>query len=147
MTTQLSKMFSDETLAQEYLEFRRWRNNIECPECLSSKRITDRKDVYYRCNACKLDFTVRTGTIFKRSHIKPNKLVHAFYLFVISQKCISSAKLSRELGITQKSAWLLLRRILKVCGGHEDVVTGFNVSRELNRTVDKVLSYKPKPCV
>lgn len=31
------------------------------------ERITSRKGGYYRCNACQVDFTVRTGTIFERS--------------------------------------------------------------------------------
>lgn len=31
-------------------------------ECKDKGRITTRKDGFYRCNACKLDFTVRTGT-------------------------------------------------------------------------------------
>ena len=63
-TFKLFEMFPDEQTAREYLEGRLWPSGPICPECKSGERITTRKSGFYRCNACKLDFTVRTGTIF-----------------------------------------------------------------------------------
>jgi hypothetical protein len=40
----------------------------------------------------------------------------AIYLFVTSQKGVSSLQLSKEIGITQKSAWFMLQRIREACG-------------------------------
>ena len=37
------------------------------------------------------------------------------YLFVTSRKGIPSLQLSKEIGITQKSAWFLLQRIRESC--------------------------------
>jgi hypothetical protein len=39
------------------------------------------------------------------------------YLLVTARKGISSIQLSKELGITQKSAWFVLHRLREVCGG------------------------------
>jgi transposase-like protein len=115
-TFQLFQMFPDEESARTYLEGRLWPQGCKCPACKSGERITTRKGGYYRCNACKLDFTVRTGTIFERSHIPLHKWVYAMYLMVTARKGISSLQLSKEIGITQKSAWFMLGRLREACG-------------------------------
>ena len=115
-TFQLFKLFPDAESARLYLESRLWPNGVRCPICASSERITARKGEYYRCNACSEDFTVRTGTIFERSHVPLHKWLYAMYLLVTARKGISSIQLSKEIGITQKSAWFVLQRIREACG-------------------------------
>src|SRR5208282_1461133 len=78
-TFKLFELFPDEPSARKYLEGRLWKDGVICPECKSKERITTRKDGFYRCNACKLDFTVRTGTIFERSHVPLHKWLYAMY--------------------------------------------------------------------
>lgn len=68
-TFELFKLFPDAESARVYLESRLWPNGCRCPVCGLGERITTRKGGYYRCNQCKEDFTVRTGTIFERSHL------------------------------------------------------------------------------
>lgn len=89
-TFKLFEMFPDVETARKYLESRLWPNGATCPTCKSKERITTRKGGYYRCNVCKLDFTVRTGTIFGRSHVPLHKWLYAMYLLVTSRKGISS---------------------------------------------------------
>jgi transposase-like protein len=119
-TFQLFNKFPDVESARKYLESRLWPNGPVCPTCKGNKRITTRKDGFYRCNACKLDFTVRTSTIFERSHVPLNKWLYAMYLLITSRKGISSMQLAKEIGITQKSAWFVLQRLREACG---DAVT------------------------
>jgi transposase-like protein len=116
-TFELFKMFPDQETARVYLESRLWPNGPQCPVCGLGERVTVRKGGYYRCNQCSEDFTVRTGTIFERSHIPLHKLIYAMYLLVTSRKGISSLQLSKEIGITQKSAWFMLHRLREACGG------------------------------
>ncbi len=116
-TFQLFRMFPDEESARKYLEGRLWPDGVKCPVCHRGDNITERKGGFYRCNHCKEDFTVRTGTIFERSHIPLHKWVYAMYLLVTARKGISSLQLSKEIGITQKSAWFLLGRLREACGG------------------------------
>lgn len=118
-TFQLFEIFPNEESAREYLEGRLWRQGPTCPECKSSERITTRSGGFYRCNACKLDFTVRTGTIFERSHIPLHKWLYAMYLLVTARKGISSMQLSKEIGVTQKSAWFMLCRLREACRAPE----------------------------
>lgn len=121
-TYQVFQMFPDEAAARTYLENRRWSNGVHCPSCGEAKRITPRKGGFYRCNACKVDFTVRTGTIFERSHIPLNKWIYAMYLIVTARKGISSLQLGKEIGVTQKSAWFMLQRIREACGNDPSVL-------------------------
>ena len=123
-TFKLFELFPDEASARKYLEARLWPSGVICPECKSGARITTRKDGYYRCNACKFDFTVRTGTIFERSHVPLHKWVYAMYLLVTARKGISSLQLAKEIGITQKSAWFVLHRLREACGEHLDKLRG-----------------------
>ena len=115
------KQFPDENAARLYLEARRWKGKPVCPHCNKSDRVQVRKVVgYFRCLACKEDFTVRTGTIFERSHIPLDKWLYAMYLISTARKGVSSMQISKELGITQKSAWFMLQRIREACGNDPD---------------------------
>jgi transposase-like protein len=116
-TFELFDLFPDEETARIYLEGRLWPSGPVCPTCLAADRITTRKGGYYRCNACQLDFTVRTGTIFDRSHVPLHKWVYAMYLLVTARKGISSLQLAKWIGVTQKTAWFVLGRLREACGG------------------------------
>lgn len=116
-TFQLFQMFPDEEAARIHIEKQRWPNGTVCLQCGSLDRIKLRKAIgHYRCNACRFDFTVRTGTIYERSHIPLHKWLYAMYLLVTARKGISSMQLAKEIGITQKSAWFMLGRLREACG-------------------------------
>lgn len=119
-TFRLFATFPDEESARQYLEGRLWANGVKCPECKGTERITVRKDGFYRCNADKLDFTVRTGTIFERSHIPLHKWLWAMYLLVTARKGVSSPQLGKKIGITQKSAWFMMQRLREACSQNGD---------------------------
>jgi transposase-like protein len=117
-TFELFAMFPDQETARVYLEGRLWPDGPTCPVCGLGERITARKGKpgFFQCVQCKEDFTVRTGTIFERSHVPLHKWVYAMYLLVTARKGISSLQLSKEIGITQKSAWFVLHRLREACG-------------------------------
>jgi transposase-like protein len=117
-------MFPDQETARVYLESRLWPNGPRCPVCGLGERITARKEGFYRCNQCKEDFTVRTGTIFERSHVPLHKWIYAMYLLVTARKGISSMQLAKEIGITQKSAWFVLQRLREACGSKLERLQG-----------------------
>ena len=72
---------------------------------------------YYWCRqGCNKEFTVRTGTVFERSHIPLDKCLLAMYMVVTARKGISSLQLSKELSITQRSAWFMLGRLREALG-------------------------------
>ena len=145
-TFQLFALIPDAETARLYLEARLWPNGTVCPTCGGQDRITVRKGGFYRCNKCKLDFTVRTGTIFERSHIQLHKWIYAMYLVVTARKGISSLQLAKEIGITQKSAWFMLQRLREACSGKGGKLNGiveideaFIGGKEANRHESKKL--------
>ncbi len=123
-TFQLFEMFPDQESARIYLEKRLWPNGVRCPVCGLGERITKRKGGFYRCNQCKEDFTVRTGTIFERSHVPLHKWIYAMYLVVTARKGISSMQLAKEIGVTQKTAWFVLGRLREACGENFEKLRG-----------------------
>jgi len=108
------KKFSTEYKAFMYLEKVRWSDGIVCPFC--GEKITyncNRKGErgYHECSKCHKVFTVRTGTIFERSHVPLTKWLYACYKVIAARKGISSVQLAVEIGVTQKTAWFMLQRI------------------------------------
>ena len=123
-TLELFSLIPDAETARLYLESRLWPNGVTCPTCAGRERITNRKGDFYRCNRCETTFTVRTGTIFERSHVPLHKWVYAMYLVVTARKGISSMQLAKEIGVTQKTAWFMLQRLREACSGKMDKLSG-----------------------
>lgn len=117
------KRFPDADVARRYLEARRWPQGAFCQACGSAERIQTRKlPGYFRCLSCKTDFTVRTGTLLERSHVPLDKWIQALYLRATAPNGISSPQLAREIGVTQKTAWSMLKRLREAdgCDGNND---------------------------
>src|SRR5205085_2657010 len=70
-------------------------------------------------------FTLKTGTIFEESPIPLEKWLPAAWLVINCKNGISSYELSRDLKVTQKSAWFMLHRIrLAMQGGTFEKMSG-----------------------
>src|ERR1039458_7795694 len=120
-TFQVFQMFPDAESARLFLESRIWPDGVICPSCKGMGNITTRKDGFYRCNPCQLDFTIRTGTIFERSKVPLNKWLYSMYLLVTARKGISSLQLAKEIGVTQKTAWFILGRLREACSTPDSI--------------------------
>lgn len=111
--------FHSEEAAFAHLEKIVWADGIVCPHCGGTERITSVKANaakrirlgLKRCGQCKLQFTVKVGTVFEHARIPLNKMLQAVYLMTSSKKGISAHQLHRVLEITYKSAWFLAHRI------------------------------------
>jgi transposase-like protein len=125
-TFQLFEKFPDEATAREYLEKRLWKNGPQCPKCKGAKNVSVRtgKDGFYMCNQCRFEFSVRTGTIFGRSHVPLHKWLYAMYLLVTARKGISSMQLAKEIGVRQGTAWFILQRLREACGAQQSRLKG-----------------------
>ena len=110
---ELLKTFSTEHKAVKWLEETRWKGRPVCPKCNSIENIKVRKahKHAYFCDPCRYKFTVKSNTIMHGSNMPVQKWAIAIYYILTARKGISSLQLSKELGITQKSAWFMLQRI------------------------------------
>lgn len=114
---QVADMFRDEDRARHWLELQRWPHGPCCPECGSlnvQSRIRHRT-MTHRCRDCpeKTFFSLRKGTVMEGSKLPYRVWAIGIYLFMTNIKGISSMRLHRELGISQKAAWFMLHRLRK----------------------------------
>ena len=118
------KSFPNETSAIKYIEGLRWADRIICPHCDSERTSRMKDSQYHQCKDCRKKFTVRTGTVFERSHIPLDKWLYAMYILQTARKGVSSLQLSKELGITQKATWFMLHRLREACNVEADRIDG-----------------------
>ena len=116
--------YPDEQSAIDFLEEERWPNGATCPHCESPRTTHLPKYNRHQCNACRKQFTVRTGTVFYNSRVPLHKWLYAMFLIHISRKGVSSCQLAREIGVTQKSAWFMLHRIRESMDPDGQVLSG-----------------------
>ena len=114
-TRQFFQRFPDDKTAEAWFIKRRWPEEVCCPYCgVTNVQIgCKHKTMPFRCREkeCGKHFSIKTGTFMQSSKIGYQNWLYAFYLFATNLKSVSSMKLHRELGITQKSAWHLAHRI------------------------------------
>ena len=117
---ELFARFPDDATAEAWFETQRWGAPGQpsyCPSCGSTERLRptpSRRPLPYWCGACRSYFSVKTGTVMHRSRLGYQQWVIAIYLWATSLKGVSSMKLHRDLGITQKSAYFLAQRLRAV---------------------------------
>lgn len=111
----LVKAFPDEQTCINHLENLRWNGGVVSPFDETSK-VYKCKGNKYRCKNTGKYFNVKTNTIFDNTKLGLQKWFLAIYIVTSHKKGISSLQLSRDLDITQKSAWFMLQRIRKCFG-------------------------------
>ena len=109
---QLADLFPTEDAAREWFESRIWPSGRCCGHCGSLRTCeASHARMPYWCSDCRSYFSVRTGTVLESSKLPLRKWAFAIYLEITSLKSVSSMKLHRDLGISQKAAWFMLHRI------------------------------------
>lgn len=125
--TDVARFLTDEAAAQQALADLRWPDgNVVCPLCEGGKKVYEVKYVrrdartgevmptvrkQWKCGACRKKFSVTSKSIFEGAHITVGQWIFAIYMMCGSKKGISASQLSRELGITVKSAWFMCHRV------------------------------------
>jgi len=110
----ITSYFNTKAKCREAIAEARWgkddEQDVVCPYC-GKHHCSKRKDGRYRCNGCLHNFSVTVGTIFEDSNLPLIKWFLAMYLISSHKKGISSHQLSRDLKVTQKTAWYVLQKV------------------------------------
>lgn len=112
----LIKCLPDDATAEAWFIKDRWPTGICCPRCgsLNVQVGCKHKTMPFRCRekVCgRKRFSTKTGTVMEASNIGYQNWIIALFLVTTSLKGVSSMKLHRDLGVTQKTAWFLAHRI------------------------------------
>lgn len=132
---ELLEVFPDEQSCIDHLEWLRWSGNVVSPFDASSK-VYKCANNRYRCKETGKYFNVKTQTLFDNTKVKLQKWLLAIWLVTSHKKGISSIQLSKDIGVTQKTAWFMLQRI-RNCFGFEN---NNDLSNEFDVEVDLVLA-------
>lgn len=110
---QILRMFPDDATAEAWFVKSRWPNGVHCPHCDSDniQSGASHPTMPFRCRKCRKRFSVKTGTVMQSSNLGYQVWALAGYLMSTNLKGVSSMKLHRELGISQKAAWFMLHRL------------------------------------
>ena len=112
---EITRMFPDNETAERWIAETRWPDGPRCPYCDSDKvqHPTAHKTMTHRCQSkgCRKPFSAKTGTVMEGSKITYQEWAIAVYLYVTNLKGVSSMKLHRDIGRTQKTAWHLAHRL------------------------------------
>lgn len=123
----LMRRLTSEAAAYELLEELRWHGTPVCPHCGTIDRATYIKPVngtsratrtgsaserrVWKCNACRKQFSVLTGTIFHGTKISVRSWVLVVLEMCASKNGVSAREIERKYDLTPKTAWFMLHRI------------------------------------
>src|SRR6202795_1022220 len=85
-----------------------------CPSCGSLDAYEARRPngaLRFRCKGCKEDFTITSGTLFASHKLPLKSYLAAIAVFCNEVKGKSALALSRDLGVSYKSAFVLLHKL------------------------------------
>ncbi len=108
------RYFSDPQVCIDTVAAMRWADGKPtCPKCGGQEHYYLKARHVWKCKAkgCAKQFSVKVGTIFEDSPITLDKWLVAMWMLASCKNGISSYEISRDLGVTQKTAWFMMHRI------------------------------------
>jgi transposase-like protein len=126
--------FSDEQVCIDAVSAMRWTDGPVCPECETAEPYYLATQKRWKCRECRIQFSVKRGTIFEDSPISLKKWLPALWLLCNCKNGVSSYEVARDLGVTQKTAWFMLHRLRKVLKDERTHKFGFSGPVESDET-------------
>lgn len=87
-----------------------------CPSCGGLDHWELIKGRKWKCSACRQQFTVTSDTIFRARKLPFNTLLAAIAVFVNGALGVAACRLSREIQVSYKSAWVLAHKMRQSMG-------------------------------
>ena len=122
---EVTARYPDDASAEAWFVRTRWPDGARCPHCGGSDvvPVPSRRPQSWRSRSCRRYFSPKVGTVMEGSNLGYRTWLLAIYLLCTGLKSVSSMKLHRDLGVTQKTAWHLAHRVRAAWGGERDLFT------------------------
>lgn len=95
----------------------RWPQGFVCPRCAQTEHSEFRRAsgrLYFQCCACRYQCSLTAGTIFESSKQPLPSWFLAMHLITQSKNNVSALELTRHLGVSYPTAWLMKHKIMEV---------------------------------
>ena len=110
----MTMYFNNEEVCKNAIIETRWgkgeQQDVVCPYC-GKHHVKMSKSGRFHCTACNHNFSCKVGTIFEDSNLSLVKWFIAMYFISSHKKGVSSHQLSRDIKVTQKTAWYMLQKV------------------------------------
>ena len=91
----------------------RWPDGFVCPHCQGREHGYCAPRRQFQCRACRVQTSVRAGTIFDKSRTPLTKWFLAIHLLTSAKNDIAALELSRQLGVKWDTAWLIKQKLME----------------------------------
>jgi hypothetical protein len=108
---EFTEKFKNNEDCLSYLEELKWGKGYKCSRCPHIISVKGRKQGNRRCQSCLYDESITSGTLFHKLKFPVLKAFHICYRIGMKTKGMSSAELSKELNLRQKTCWLFKRKV------------------------------------
>ncbi|WP_171654527.1 transposase [Paenibacillus foliorum] len=107
------QLFSTEEACADMLFTAKWPDGFHCARCghPHAYKITTRRLPLFECSSCHYQESLIAGTIMEGSRTTLRKWFHALLLISYAPCGINAVQLSGAIGVTYKTAWLILHKI------------------------------------
>lgn len=108
------RLYGTEDLCHAALVRMRWPDGFVCPKCNGRAHAYLKPRRLFQCRACRMQTSVRAGTIFHKSRTPLTKWFLAMHLITSAKNDVASLELSRQLDVKWDTAWLMKQKLLEV---------------------------------
>ena len=111
--------FSTRQACFEELKRHRWPNGFVCPRCAHDQAYVLSRHTLHQCRQCKHQTSVTAGTLFENTKLPLPKWFAAIDLMTADKGGISATRLAQMIGVTWRSAQLMLRKLRTAMGDRD----------------------------
>lgn len=116
------ELYGTEAQCEEALIGWRWPKGFVCPACAGGGFTSFRRArlLYRQCTACRFQCSVISGTTFEATKLPLTKWFLGMHFLTQAKTNMSMLELSRHLGVSYPTAWLMKHKIMEVMRVRED---------------------------
>lgn len=106
--------YGQEDQCREALFRWRWPDGFVCPSCSNMTYCEIKGRKVYQCHRCRHQTSLTSGTIFAATKLPLTTWFLAIYLITQHKTAISALQLSRDLGVSDNTAWKIKHKLMQV---------------------------------
>ena len=111
---EFNKAYGTEDQCHDALVKMCWPDGFVCPKCNGRAHAYCAPRKLFQCRACRVQTSVRAGTIFHKSRTPLTTGFLAMHLITSAKNDIAALELSRHIDVKWDTAWLIKQKLLEV---------------------------------